>query len=165
MIYLLSLNHDSKLHQRSFLDCSLSHYIHLIFCFAFLEPKRLKKEKIDIDFLPYIFNTHLWETQFSDGIGKIIFLTPSSGSKIRLTRKSTGSQMKIIEGRNVVRWYPSISICRMESDGIHGNPTESIHVHRNYWSCGKPYLRQVQHTRNMPRSQSLEAKHEVWPIL
>ena len=27
--------------------------------------------------------------------------------------------------------------------GIHGNPTESIHIHRNYWSCGKPYQAQV----------------------
>ena len=62
MIYLLSLNQDSKLRQRLFLDCPLSHYIPLIFCFAFLEPKRLKKEKVDIDFLPYIFNTHRWET-------------------------------------------------------------------------------------------------------
>ena len=46
----------------------------------------------------------------------------------------------------------------MLSDGIYRylfvewNPTESIHVHRNYWSRSKPYLRQVQHTRNMPRS-------------
>ena len=36
-----------------------------------------------------------------DEIGNILFLTPSSRRKIRLTRKSTGSQMKIIEGRNV----------------------------------------------------------------
>ena len=36
-----------------------------------------------------------------DEIGNILFLTPSSRRKIRLTRKSTGSQMKIIEGRNI----------------------------------------------------------------
>ena len=36
MIYLLSLNHFSKLHQRSVLDRSLSHYIYLIFRFVFL---------------------------------------------------------------------------------------------------------------------------------
>ena len=89
---------------------------------------------------------------FPDGIGEILFVTPSNGCKIRLARKSTGSQMKIKEGRNVVRWYPPIRICRMESDGVHGNPKESIHVRRNHWSCGKPNLRQVQYKRNMPRS-------------
>ena len=61
-------------------------------------------------------------------------------------------QMKIKEGRNAVRWYPPIPICRMESDRVHGNPKEPIHVRRNHWSCGKPNLRQVQYKRNMPRS-------------
>ena len=36
-----------------------------------------------------------------------------------------------------------------ESDGVHGNPTESILVHRNYWSCDKPNLKQVQYKPDM----------------
>ena len=136
MIYLLSLNHVSKLHQRSDLDWSLSHYIYQIFCFIFFDLSSKEKKRLNIDFLPYISNTHEWETWFSNGIGKILFVTPSKGDKIRLTWKGTGGQMKIREGRNVVWWYPPIPICRMESDGFYRNPTESIRVHRNYWSCG-----------------------------
>ena len=54
MMYLLSLNHVSKLHQRSDLACSLSLYIYLIFCFIFLLSIKL------------IINKHL----FCRGLGK-----------------------------------------------------------------------------------------------
>ena len=142
MIYQLSLNHVCKLHQKSDLDCSLSHYIYLILCLV---------RQIQTFCHTFPIHTHR-KCIFSDGIGKILFVTPSNGCKIRLTRKSTGSQMKIKEGTNVVRWYPPIPICRMESDGVHGNRTESIYVHRNHQFCGKLNLRQVQYKRNMPRS-------------
>ena len=142
MIYQLSLNHVCKLDQKSDLDCSLSQYIYLILCLV---------RQISTFCHTFPIHTHR-KCIFSDGIGKILFVTPSNGCKIRLTRKSTGSQMKIKEGRNVVRWYPPIPIFRMESDGVHGNPTESIYVHRNHQSCGKLNLRQVQYKRNMPRS-------------
>ena len=145
------LIHVSKLHQRSDLDCSLSHYIYLILC---------QVRQISTFCHTFPIHTH-GKCIFSDGIGKILFVTPSNGCKIRLTRKSTGSQMKIKEGTNVVRWYLPIPIFRMESDGVHGNPTESIHVHRNHQSCGKPDLRQVQYKRNMARSLSHEAKELI----
>ena len=69
--------------------------------------------------------------------------------------------MKIREGRNVLGWYSPIPIRRIECDGVHGNPAESIHVHRNYWSCDKPNLRLVQYKPDMPRSQSHEGKQLV----
>ena len=40
----------------------------------------------------------------------------------------------------------------VEWNGVNGNPAESIHVHRNYWSCDKPNLRQVRYKPDMPRS-------------
>ena len=49
------------------------------------------------------------------GFQKIVFVTPSYGSKI------TGSQMNIREGKNVVRWTPT--------DGIRWGPSESNWVH------------------------------------
>ena len=49
-------------------------------------------------------------------------------------------------------WMVSTDTYSSESDGVHGNPTESILVHRNYWSCDKPNLKQVQYKPDMPRS-------------
>ena len=46
----------------------------------------------------------------------------------------------------------TIPIRRMEFNGVNGSPAESIHVHRNYWSCDKPNLRQVRYKPDMPRS-------------
>ena len=55
------------------------------------------------------------ETWFSDGIGKILFVTPSHGSKI------TGSQINIGQ-----KGCPMDSIDIQSSDGIKWSPSMSI---------------------------------------
>ena len=117
-----------------------------------MQKKKKRKDKGQISSFCHNFQYTTMATQFFDGIGRILFVTPSNKCKIRLTPKSTGSQIKSREGRNVLRWYSPIPIRRMEFNGVNGNPAESIHVHRNYWSCDKPNLRQVRYKPDMPRS-------------
>ena len=116
--------------------------------------KKKRKEKIKGRYRLFAihFQYTTMATQFFDGISRILFVTPSNKCKIRLTPKSTGSQIKSREGRNVLRWYSPIPIRRMEFNGVNGNPVESIHVHRNCWSCDEPNLRQVRYKPDMPRS-------------
>ena len=63
-------------------------------------------------------------------------------------RKSDKKQ----RGQKCSSWYSPIPIRRMEFKGVNGNAAESIHVHKNYWSCNKPNLRQVRYKPDMPRS-------------
>ena len=72
-----------------------------------------------------------------DEKGNILFLTPSSRRKIRLTRKSTGSQMKIIEGRKVF-------------DGIHQHQFVENLKHS-----------EMQCTWEMPRFERQKAKQLI----
>ena len=138
-----------------------SHYIYLIFCFVFFDLNIKKKTKNE--------KKKRWVSTFCHTFpihtnGNVVFRwnrKDSIRNTFHLTPKSTGSQMKIREGRNVLGWYSPIPIRRMECDGVHGNPAESIHVHRNYWSCDKPNLRLVQYKPDMPRSQSHEGKQLV----
>ena len=116
------------------------------------KKKRKRKDKGQISSFCHTFPIHKNGNVVFDGISRILFVTPSNKCKIRLTPKSTGSQIKSREGRNVLRWYSPIPIRRMEFNGVNGNPAESIHVHRNYWSCDKPNLRQVRYKPDMPRS-------------
>ena len=126
-----------KLHQRSYLDCSLSRYIYLIFCFVFLWPKFKRKKKGRYR----LFDVHFQYTP----MGNVVFrwnwqnsiLNTIQGKQDTFDAKKVPEvKWKSVTAHNVDRWYRSIPICRMESDGVYGNPTVSIHVHRNYWSCG-----------------------------
>ena len=68
---------------------------------------------------------------FSDGIGKIIFVTPSNGCKIRLTRKSTGSQMKAKRAEMLsygIHRYPFFEWNPMGSMGTQRSPSMSIEI-------------------------------------
>ena len=124
--------------------------------FQMLLKMKKKKGKEKIKGRYRLFDIHFqyttMATQFFDGISRILFVTPSNKCKIRQTPQRTGSQIKSREGRNVLRWYSPIPIRRMEFNGVNGNPAESIHVHRNQWSCDKPNLRQMRYKPDMPRS-------------
>lgn len=119
-----------------------------------MQKKKKGKEKIKGRYRLFAihFQYTTMATQFFDGISRILFVTPSNICKICLTPKSTGSQIKSREGRNVLRWYSPIPIRRMEFNGVNGSPAESIHVHQNYWSCDEPNLRQMRYKPDMPRS-------------
>ena len=84
--------------------------------------KKKKKEKIKGRYRLFAihFQYTTMATQFFDGISRILFVTPSNKCSIRLTPKSTGSQIKSREGRNVLRWYSPIPIRRMEFNGVNG---------------------------------------------
>ena len=78
-------------------------------------------------------NTHQWipmETWFSDGIGKILFVTPSHGSKI------TGSHDEK-EYRKSDKYWGGQKCCPMDSidihssDGIQWSPSMSIGITRS----------------------------------
>ena len=121
MIYLLSLNHVSKLHQRSYLDCSLSRYIYLIFCFVFLWPKFKRKKKGRYR----LFDVHFQYTPMGNA------LTPSKGSKIRLTRKryrkSGENQRRHIMSDGILR-YLFVEWNPMGSMGIQRCPSTSTEI-------------------------------------
>ena len=78
-------------------------------------------------------NTHQWipmETWFSDGIGKILFVTPSHGSKI--TGSHDGKEYRKSDkywGRN--KCCPMDSIDIHSSDGIQWSPSMSIGITRS----------------------------------
>ena len=69
---------------------------------------------------PIHTNGFRWKTWFSDGIGKILFVTPSHGSKI------TGSQINIGQ-----KGCPMDSIDIQSSDGIKWSPSMSIEKTRS----------------------------------
>ena len=78
-------------------------------------------------------NTHQWipmETWFSDGIGKILFVTPSHGSKI--TGSHDGKEYRKSDkywGRK--KCCPMDSIDIHSSDGIQWSPSMSIGITRS----------------------------------
>ena len=82
---------------------------------------------------PCMSNTHQWipmETWFSDGIGKILFVTPSHGSKI--TGSHDGKEYRKSDkywGRN--KCCPMESIDIHSSDGIQWSPSMSIGITRS----------------------------------
>ena len=108
---------------------------------------------------PIQTNRFRWKTYFSDGIGKIIFVTPSKVSKITGDRDAKEYRRSVEYQRRQKCWYPWLSTYGTKSYKVHRNPMESIRVQRNYCkSSGKPNLRQVQGQGNMPRSYSPKAK-------
>ena len=82
--------------------------------------------------MTYISNIHQWVTLFFDGIGKILFLTPSKGSKIRLTRKryrkSGENQRRHIMLSDGILRYLFVEWNPMGSMGIQRCPSTSAEI-------------------------------------
>ena len=96
--------------------------------------KKKRKEKIKGRYRLFAihFQYTTMATQFFDGISRILFVTPSNKCKLRLTPKSTGSQIKKAERAEMffdgIHRYLFVEWNSMGSMGIQRSPSMFIGI-------------------------------------